>query len=49
MKVAIFYSEFFQNVTQNVSIVACFQKFDRKLSAPLSAAAPHSKRVPIYI
>ena len=40
MKVAIFYSELFQNINQNVSIVACFQKFYRKLSAPLSAAAP---------
>ena len=27
MKVAIFYSEFLQNINQNASIVASFQKF----------------------
>ena len=32
MKVAIFFSEFFQNLNQNASIVACFQKFNQELS-----------------
>ena len=34
MKVVIFYSEIHQNINQNASIVACFQKLHRKLSTP---------------
>ena len=30
MKVANFYSEFLQNITQYALIVACFQKFHRE-------------------
>ena len=36
IKVAIFYLEIFQNIDQNASIVACFQKFHLELSTPYS-------------
>ena len=44
MKVAIFCSEFFQNIHQNASIVACFQKFRHEINTPYTDQNIHQRK-----